>query len=141
MKLEKNFPDEVSELSVPGTRFDRQTYTNHMVTGQTTQKSQILEFFTGRILTPPTPPSPQHQNLSTQVSQNNNLPMIEQTPRNQNLDTNNSINPLVDALAGNGTQQQPHAATILKPLSKNTLIFDGKIEKFELFEDLFYTML
>ena len=30
---------------------------------------------------------------------------------------------------------------MLKPVSTNTLIFDGKIEKFELFEDLFHTML
>ena len=30
---------------------------------------------------------------------------------------------------------------MLKPVSTNSLIFDGKIEKFELFEDLFHTML
>ena len=30
---------------------------------------------------------------------------------------------------------------MLKPVSTNTLIFDGKSEKFELFEDLFHTML
>ena len=30
---------------------------------------------------------------------------------------------------------------MLKPVSTNTLIFDGKKEKFELFEDLFHTML
>ena len=30
---------------------------------------------------------------------------------------------------------------MLKPASTNTLIFDGKNEKFELFEDLFHTML
>ena len=30
---------------------------------------------------------------------------------------------------------------MLKPVSTNTLIFDGKIEKFQLFEDLFHTML
>ena len=29
---------------------------------------------------------------------------------------------------------------MLKPVSTNTLIFDGKNEKFELFEDLFQTM-
>ena len=28
-----------------------------------------------------------------------------------------------------------------KPVSTNTLIFDGKNKKFELFEDLFHTML
>ena len=114
---------------------------HHMVTGQTAQKNQILEFFTGRILSPRNPPSHQYHNLSTQVSQDNNLPVVEQTPRNQNLDANISFNRLADAITGIATQQRPQAATMLKPVSTNTLIFDGKNEKFELFEDLFHTML
>ena len=164
-----NIPDEVSELSVPETRFDRQPHTHHMVTGakeqihnhhdmvargseefrnshhmvtgQTAQKNQIPEFFTGRILSPRNPSSHQYQNLSTQVSQDNNLPVVEQTPRNQNLDASISIHRLADAIAGIATQQRPQAATTLKPVSTNTLIFDGKNEKFDLFEDLFHTML
>ena len=136
-----NIPDEVSELSVPETHFDQQAYTNHMVTGQTTQTNEIPEFLTGHILTPHTPPSHQHQTLSTQVSKDSNFPMVEQSPRNQNFDANNSINRLVDANAGIATQQRPQAATMLKPVSTNTLIFDDKIEKFELFEDLFQTKL
>ena len=71
----------------------------------------------------------------------NNLPMFEQTPRNQNSDANNSINRLVDAFAGFATQQRPQAATMLKPVSTNTLVVVGKNEKLELFEDLFHTML
>ena len=55
-----------------------------------------------------------------------NLPMIEQTPRNQNSDANNSINRLADAIAGIAAQQRPQAATLLKPASTNTIIFDGK---------------
>ena len=92
--------DEVSELSVPETRFIRQPQTHHMVTGQTAQPNQFPEFLTGRIVTPHNPPSHQYQNLSTQVSQDNNLPVVEQTPRNQNSDANNSINRLGDANAG-----------------------------------------
>ena len=114
---------------------------HHLVTGQTAQTNQILEFPTGRILTPRNPPSHQYQNMSTQISQNNNLPVVEQTPRTQNLDANNSFNRLDDAIAGIATQQRPQAATMLKPVSTNTLIFDGKNEKVELFEDLFHTML
>ena len=114
---------------------------HHMVTGQTAQPNQFPEFLTGRIVTPRNPPSHQYQNLLTQVSQDNNLPMVEQTPRNQNSDANNSINRLADAIAGIATQQRPQAATMLKPVSTSTLIFDGKNEKFELFEDLFHTML
>ena len=112
-----------------------------MVTGQTAQTNQIPEFFTGRILTPRNPPSHKHQNLSTQVSQDIYLPMVEQTPRNQNSDVNNYTNRLPDAIAGIETQQRPPAATMLKPVSTNILIFSGKNEKFELFEDIFHTML
>ena len=164
-----NIPDEVGELSVPETRFDRQPQTPHMVTGakeqnhnhhdmvargsehihnshhtmtgQTPQTNQFPEFLNRRIQTPRNPSAHQYQNLSTQVSQDNNLPVVEQTPINQNLDANNSINRLADAIAGITTQQRPQAATMLKPVSTNTLIFDGKNEKFELFEDLFHTML
>ena len=162
----RNSQDVVSELSVPGTQFNRQSHihhvmtgcskqihnphhkmkepsneTHHMVTGQTAQTNQFPEFLTGSTITPRESPLQQYQNLSTQVSQDNNLPVVEQTPTNQNLEENNSINRLVDAIAGITTQQRPQAATMLKPVSTNTLIFDGKNRKFELFEDLFHTML
>ena len=52
--------------------------------------------------------------------------MVEQTPRNQNSDANNSVNRLVDAIAGFATQQRPQAATMPKPVSTKTLVFDGK---------------
>ena len=147
-----SFHDRVNGLSARGTQFGRRspthcmalggsTETHHMVTGQTAQKNQFPEFLTGRIQTPRNPSAHQYQNLSTQVSQDNNLPVVEQTPINHNLDANNSINHLADAIAGITTQQRPQAATMLKPVSTNTLIFDGKNEKFELFEDLFHTML
>ena len=172
----RNSQDGVSELSVPGSQFDRQSHihhvvtglkerhtmlaggseqiynphhmmtepsneTHHMVTGQTAQTNQFSEFLTGRIQTPRNPSFHQYQNLSTQVSQDNNLPVVEQTPTNQNLEANNSVNRLADAIAGITIQQRPQAATMLKPVSTNTSIFDGKNAKFELFEDLFHTML
>ena len=175
-----NTPDEVSELSVPETRFDRQPQIHHMVTGakekihnhhdmvarsseefrnrhhkmtgpsnpdhhlvtgQPAQTNQFPELLTGRIQTPRNLSSHHYQKLSTQVLQDNNLPMVEQTPRNQNSDANNSINRQADAIARIATQQRPQTATMLKPVSTNTLIFDGENEKFELFEDLFHTML
>ena len=114
---------------------------HHMVTGQTAHIHQIPEFLTGRTQTSRNPSSHQYQNLSTQVSQDNNLPVVEHTPTHQNLDANNSINRLADAIAGITTQQSSQATTMLKPVSTSTLIFDGKNEKFELFEDLFHTML
>ena len=41
-----NNPDEVSELSVPETHFDRQAHTHHMVRGQTAQTNHFHEFLT-----------------------------------------------------------------------------------------------
>ena len=135
-----NISDEVSEFSVPETHFERQAHTHHMVTGQTAQTNQIPEIPTGRILTPRNPPSHQCQNLSTQVSPDNILPKVEQTPRNEKSDANNSINRLADAIAGIATQQQTESSTMLKPASTNTLIFDGENDKSEFFEDLFHAM-
>ena len=132
-------PSEVNELSFPGTQFDWQPHTHHMVTRQTIETNQIVEFLTGRNLTPLDPPSHQHQNLSTQISQNNNLPILEQVRRYQNSESNNSINRLVEAIAGIATQQRLQAATMLKPVSTNTTFFDGKNEKFELLDNLFHT--
>ena len=120
-----NVSDEVSGLPVPETHFDRQRHTHHMVTGQTAQTIQFPEFLTGRIQTPRNPSSHQHQNLSTQVSQDNNLPVVEQTPRNQTSDANNSINRLSDSITGITTQQRLQAATMLKPVSTSLM---GKTE-------------
>ena len=136
-----SIPDEESGLSVPETHFDRKPHTHHMVTGQTAQTTQFPEFLTGRISTPRNPPSHHYQNLSAQVSQDNNLRMVEQTPRSQNSNANNSIIRLADASAGIAIQQRPQAAIMLKPVSTNTITFDGKNEKIELFEDLIHKML
>ena len=99
---------------------------------QTAATNQISEFLTGRILTQRNPTSHQHQNMARQVSQDNILPKVEQTPRNQNSDANNSINRLADAIAGLATQQRQQAATMLKPVSTNTKIFDGKNQNHKL---------
>ena len=60
-----------------------------MLTGQTSQTNQIPELLTGRILTPRNPPSHQHQNLSTQVSNNIKSPMVEHTPEKNKTQTPN----------------------------------------------------
>ena len=99
-----NIRDKVSELSVPRIRFDRQSHTHHMVPGQTAQTNQIAEFLTGRILTPHDPPSNKHHSLSTQVSQDNSLPKVEQTLNHQNSDLNNSFSRLAEAFAGIASQ-------------------------------------
>ena len=79
--------DELGELSVPDTHFDWQPQTHHTVTGQTAQINQIPEFLTERTLTPREKQSHQYQNLSTQVSNDINIPMVEEIPKNQNSDS------------------------------------------------------
>ena len=64
-----NIPDEVSELSVPVTHFDRQPHTHHMVTGQTAQTNHFPEFLTGRIVTPRNLPSHQYKYHKTTIYQ------------------------------------------------------------------------
>ena len=71
-----------------------------------------------------------------------NLPRVEHTPK-KNLSTysDNSTSRLFEARAGTATQQRPEAAKMLKSEIKNTLIFDGENEIFEIFEPLFHTMI
>ena len=102
-----NIWDDISDLSVLGTHFDRQSHTNHMVTAQTAQIYRIPEFLQKRILLPPEPPSHQHQKLSTRVSQENIISMVEHIPRNQNSDSNNFIRHLIEANTGIATQRRP----------------------------------
>ena len=90
-----------------------------MVTGQTAKTNQIHEFLSGRILTLHDPQLHQHQNLSTQVSTENILPMFEQTQRNQNSDSNNSADRPAEAIAGIATQPGPQADTMPEPVSKH----------------------
>ena len=80
--------------------------------------------------------------MATHISRNNSLPMVEQTPRKQNSDSANHINRFAEPIAGIASQQLPQGSSALfKPTTMNTLIFDNKNGKVELFEDLFQTML
>ena len=78
-------------FSVQETRFDRPTHDHYLVTRQIAQTNQFPEFITGQILTPRNSTSPQHQNLSTQVSQHNNIPTVE---KHQEMKTLTQTNPL-----------------------------------------------
>ena len=75
-------PNEVSELSNPDTHFDRQPQSHHLLTGETVRTNQVPDFLKGRTRTPHKQQSHQYQNLSTQVSNDIKLPMIEHTPKN-----------------------------------------------------------
>ena len=63
------------------------------------------------------------------------LPIAEPVPAEQPQDP---INRLADVLVN--LQNKPQTMTI-RPVTTNPMTFDGKTEKFELFEDLFHTMI
>ena len=103
-----------------------------MVTGENESPIQVPEFFTERI------PSISHLNQSyddlnldtTIPAQERTAPAVEPEP----------ISRLADVLTS--MQNQPTAEQLtMSPVNSNTLSFDGKSEKFELFEDLFHTMI
>ena len=105
-----------------------------MVTGDNESPNQVPEFLTGRI------PSRSHLNQSyedlnplldtTIPAQETTIPALEQDP----------INRLADVLTS--MQNRPTAQQLtIRPVNSNTMTFDGQSEKFELFEDLFHTMI
>ena len=133
--------DELNDLSVPGTQFDRPADTHHIATARTVQTNQIPEFLTERKPTPCNPETHQHQNLSTQISPHNIFGIVEQAAKNVNSETKELTNRLVEVIAGIATKQRPLAATMLKPVSTVIFFFDGKNENFELFDELYHSML
>ena len=135
---QKNNPDEVGELSAPGANFDRQSHTHYLVTGQTALTNQSPEFRTGCFLIPHDPPSHKQQNLSAQVSQDNNLPIFEQTHVHSKSDSKNSISCLSEAFEGTASQQRPQATTMIQPLPINTLILDNRKKNWVLWRLISY---
>ena len=124
--------------------YDWRTHTHHMVTVHNAPTNKITELLIGR----PTQNNPliqqltQPQKMETPISHDNTFPLLEQTPQRQNSDSGNALNRLVEANAGVASQQgTQRSSALFKPTTTNTLTFDGKNEKFELFEDLFQTML
>ena len=128
-------------MSVPETNFDRHSHTHYRVTRQTAQANQMPEILVGAFHYHATH---HHTNIKTCQHKYHRTTIYQWLTRhieNQNSYANDSINRLADAIAGHATQQRPEAITMLKPVSTNTIIFDGKNEKLELFEGLFHTML
>ena len=106
-----------------------------MVTGANPTPRMVPEFLTGR----PT------QSRDNPQSQGPVDPMSPTTsPQDQEtIGPNPAIDPLTrlaDVLTGMTNKQTPQTLMV-RPVSTTTLTFDGKSEKFELFEDLFHTMI
>ena len=106
-----------------------------MVTGANPTPHMVPEFLTGRPMQSREPL--QRQNSNHDESQDTIPQVPETTPSNTSPDP---INRLAEVLVG--MNNRPSAQTLMvRPVSTTTLTFDGKSEKFELFEDLFHTMI
>ena len=103
-----------------------------MVTGENESPNQVPEFLTGRI------PSRSHLNQSYEdINLDTTIPAHERIATAADPDP---ITRLADVLTT--MQIRPTAQQLtIRPVNSNTMTFDGKSEKFELFEDLFHTMI
>ena len=106
---------------------------SYMVTGAFEPQTSVPEFLTGRTLTKPT--------LSRQVSTSNtNLNATLPDPETPPASSQDPINRLADVLVNLQNNPQNQSPTI-RPVNTTTRTFFGKSEKFELFENLFHTMI
>ena len=105
---------------------------SHMVTGAIDTQQQIPEFLSGRIHSIP---NLQRQQSNHNVSLDTTLPAPDPEVPETSQDP---LNRLADVLVN--LQNKPHNVTI-RPVQTTPMTFDGKSEKFEIFEDLFHTMI
>ena len=103
-----------------------------MVTGDNESPNQVPEFLTGRI------PSRSHLNQSYEdINLDTTIAAHERIAAAADPDP---ITRLADVLTT--MQNRPTAQQLtIRPVNSNTMTFDGKSEKFELFEVLFHTMI
>ena len=103
-----------------------------MVTGDNEYPNPVPEFLTGHI------PSRTHLNQSYgDINLDTTIPAHERIATAADPDP---IIRLADVLTT--MQNRPTAQQLtIRPVHSNTMTFDGKSEKFELFEDLFHTMI
>ena len=104
----------------------------YVVTGASELQQQIPEFLTGRIHSQP---DLQRQETAHDTTLDTTLPVAKPVTAEQPQE---SINRLVDVLVN--LQNKPQSMT-MRPVTTTLMNFDGKTEKFELFEDLFHTMI
>ena len=106
-----------------------------MVTGANPTPHMVPEFLSGRPMQSCEPL--QRQNSNIDESQDT-IPQVPETTAPTT--SSDPINCLAEVLVG--MNNRPFAQTLMvRPGSTTTLTFDGKSEKFEIFEDLFHTMI
>ena len=111
---------------------DTMSHGSYMVTGATDTQPQIPEFLTGRIHSIP---NLERQQSTHNISLDTTLPAPAPEAPEPPQDP---LNRLADVLVN--LQNKPQSMTI-RPVQTTPMTFDGKSEKFELFEDLFHTMI
>ena len=103
-----------------------------MVTGNNESPNPVPEFLTGRI------PSRSHINQSYEdINLDTTIPAQERIATAVEHDPITRLADVLTTMQNRPTAQQ-HT---IRPVNSNTMTFDGKSEKFELFEDLFHTMI
>ena len=128
--------ENIRQMSRQGSIDSVDTEQNYdMVTGANPTPHMVPEFLTGR---PMQSREPLQRQDSNNVEPQNTTPQVpEATTPNTSSDP---LHRLADVLVG--MHNRPSAHTLMvRPVSTATLTFDGKSEKFELFEDLFHTMI
>ena len=112
-----------------------------MVTGANLTPHTVPEFLTGR-------PMQSRKNIPQQNDDNDDMldttiPAQQMPMRTTEATTEPPIDPinrLADVIMGMNSKSSAQTLMV-RPVSTTTLTFDGKSEKFELFEDLFHTMI
>ena len=107
-------------------------HVHDMVTGDNESPLQVPEFLTGRVS------SRNHLDRSYEdINLDTTIPAQERNAPDAQTDP---ITRLADVLTT--MQNRPTAQHLtIRPVNSNTMTFDGKSEKVELFEDLFHTMI
>ena len=106
-----------------------------MVTGANPTPDIFPEFLTGR-------PKQSKENPQSQDNIDPTSPTTSHQAK-ENVGPNTVLDPLTrlaDVLTGMNNKQPPQTLMV-RPVSTTTLTSDGKSEKFELFEDLFHSMI
>ena len=102
------------------------------MTGDNESPNQVPEFLTGRIL------SRSHLNQSYEdINLDTTIPAHERLATTADPDPITRSADVLTTMQNRPTVQQ----LTIRPVNSNTMTFDDKSEKFELFEDLFHTMI
>ena len=103
-----------------------------MVTGENESSNPVPEFLTGRI------PSRNHLHQSYEdINFDTTIPAQERIASAVDPDPISRFSDVLTNMQNRPTAQQ----LTTRPVNSNTMTFDGKSKKFELFEDLFHTMI